>query len=830
MSHINAATHPRAVPRSVIAMLQDVRYTLRQLRKSPGFALVVILTLAAGIGAVTTVMTWANAVLFNPWPQVRDPQQLRFVSAQVNGGGGYSQHYDHYKYLQQHAKSFSALTAHEMMPIDLAGKGAPPERYWSGLVAANYFDVLGVQPILGRAFTPHQDRAYGSAPETVISYALWQSRYHGDPSIVGKTIEVNRQPLTVVGIAPPEFVGIYGGLAQSLWVPFSEVPELAAGTKDPFAGKFAIQIAVRLRPGVTAAQASAELHSLAHQFAQQQNTSYYKQWDLLLNDSAHMPRGIYGELGEQMPFQAGAAILLLVLICANIAGLLVQRSTRRAREVAIRTALGASARRLIRQMLVETAVLTLCAAVGGWLFSLALSRALYVLLPDFGIAIAFNLHPDLRILLFAISVTTLVVIACGLLPARQMLRMSQSETLHAGSSAVVGSGRRWRSNALVSLQLAICFVLLIACGLLLRTLWNVVHRDPGFDTQNTLVASLDLTRAGYSEAKGLALQRALWEKLRNDPGVMSASLTSYVPMGVSGGGNVRDVGIPGYQPVKDESMSIVTDSVGPNFFQTMRIPLLQGRDFGEQDGSAAPCAAIVNQSMARKYWPKGNAIGSQLTVSNHTCNVIGVVRNIIYRSAVYDGDDPVLYLSLLQDYQGTFHVVVRSRASAYGVLPAVQSAVASLDGSLPLSDVEALSDHIKVSYAGQKVPAEMVAVYGVCCLLVALLGVYAAMAYSVSERTREFALRMALGSQRAQVLGLVMRSGVQVVLVGLAVGAVGAFFAVRVLTSLLFGVSGFDPSSTLAAAAILSVTALVAALLPARRAASIEPMTILRTE
>jgi predicted permease len=811
-------------------MVQDIRYALRQLRKSPGFSLVVILTLAAGIGAVTTVMTWANAVLFNPWPQVRDPQQLRFVSAQVNGGGGYSQHYDHYEYLQQHARSFSALTAHEMMPIDLAGSGAPPERYWSGLVAANYFDMLGVQPILGRAFTPHQDRAYGSAPEMVISYALWHTRYHGDPSIVGKTIQVNRHPLTVVGVAPPDFVGIYGGLAQSLWVPFSEMTELAAGMKDPLAGKFGLQIAVRLRPGVTGAQAAAELHGLARQFAQQQSASYYKQWDLLLNDSAHMPRGIYGELGEQMPFQAGAAILLLVLVCANIAGLLIQRSTRRAREVAIRTALGASARRLIRQMLVETGVLTTFAAAGGWLFSLALSRALYLLLPNFGIAIAFNLHPDWRILLFTIFITALVVVACGLLPARQMLRMSQSETLHSSSSAVVGSHRTWRSHVLVSLQLAICFVLLVACGLLMRTLWNVVHRDPGFDTQGTLVASLDLTRAGFAEQKGLTFQRALWEKLRNDPGVQSASLTSYVPMGATGGGHVRDVGVLGYQPAKDESMSIVTDSVGPNFFQTMGIPVLQGRDFGEQDGSSAPCVAIVNQSMARKYWPKGDAIGGQITVSHRACSVVGVARNIVYRSAVWDGDDPVLYLSLLQDYQGWFHVVLRSQASAYSALPALQSAVAALDSSLPISDVEALSEHIKVSYAGQRVPAQMVAVYGACCLLVALLGVYAAMAYSVTERTREFALRMALGSQRWGVLRLVMVSGVQVVVLGLAIGGIGALFAVRVLKSMLFGVSSFDPASTLTASVLMSLAALIAALLPARRAASIEPMTVLRSE
>jgi putative ABC transport system permease protein len=811
-------------------MLRDIAYSLRQLRKSPGFALIVILTLAVGIGALTTVMTWANAVMFNPWPQVRDAQRLRFVSAEVNGGSGYSQHYDHYLYLRQHAHSFSGLTAHEMMPVDLAGPGTPPERYWSGIVASNYFDFLGMQPVLGRWFTPHDNRAYGSAPEAVIGYTLWHSRFHGDASIIGRTLEVNRRPLTIIGVAPRGFAGIYGGLEQSLWLPLSEVPELVGDNKDPLAGNFALQIAVRLRPGVSDAQASAELHTLAQQFAQQQHTTSYNKWNLVLNDSSHMNRGIYGELGEVMPVQAGAAVLLLILICANIASLLVQRNTRRAREMAIRTALGASGSRLMRQMLIETTVLTAFAAVGGWLFSLLLARALYVLLPKFGIAMTFNLHTDWRILLFTIVVTGAVALACGLLPARQALRMSQVDSLHAGSNSVLGPRGGWRRYALVSLQLGISFVLLVACGLLVRTLWNVVHRDPGFDTQNTLVASIDLTRAGYTQEKGMAFQHSLWEKLRNSPEVQSATLTSYVPMGATGGGHVREIAIAGYTPAKTESMDIVTDTVAPDYFRTLRIPILQGREFSEQDSATSPCVAIVNQDMAQKYWPKGDAVGGQITVSNRTCNVVGVARHIVYRSVAWDDKDPVLYLSMFQDYQGSFSTVLRSRTSAYNLLPALQSAIASLDTTLPVTDVESLDEHIQVSYALQKVPAEMVAVYGACCLLVAILGVYAAMAYSVTQRSREFALRMALGSQRSGVLGLVMGSGLRVVIGGLLLGSVGAFFAVRVLKSLLVGVSGFDPASAVAATLLMSVTALAAAWVPARRAASIEPMEALRSE
>jgi len=814
-------------------MLQDLRYALRQLKRNPAYTALAILTLAVGIAAVTTVFTWANAVLFSPWPQVQRAGEIRSLAARIDTGSGYSLHYDQLLYVREHHRGFADSLAHEMFPVDLASSGSRPERYWSGIVTSNYFQMLGVIPTLGRGFSPHDDRAYGSAPEVVMGYDMWRSRFRGDPGILGRTISVNRQPLTIVGIAPKNFVGVYGGMAQSLWVPFSELPALTDGKPDPLMNGVGLQVMARLRPGVTDQQASAELHNVAQQFAANKNSAYYKKWDLLMSDAGHMSRGLYGSISEVIPILFGAAGLLLILVYANVAVLLIQRSSRRTRELAVRTSLGASRSRLLRQLLTETAVIALLAGVTGWLASIALSRTMYALLPKADVSFVFNFQPDVRILAFAFGLTAITVLACGLFPARQVLKFSQTAALHDGAASVVGSRSRSRRNVLLSLQLALCFVVLVACGLLTRTLWNVVHRDPGFATDNTLVASMDLKRAGYSEEKALAFQHTLLERLRSLPDVSSVSLTSYVPMGMSGGGNVRDIAVAGYEPGKDESMSIVVDSVGPDYFKTLRIPILQGREFSDRDGNAAACVAVVNQSMANKYWPRssgGNVVGSQIQVGKRACEVVGVSRNIIYRSATYDSGDPVVYLSMLQDYQGWFSIVMRGTASVQSLLPELDREVSALDGTLPINDIETLRDHVETSYADAKVPAEMIGVYGFCSLLVATLGVYAGLAYSVVERTKEFALRAALGAERKRIFGMILGESGRIALGGIVVGAIGAFFAVRVMKSLLYGVSPFDPVSGAAAVLLLTVTAGFAAWLPARRAASIEPMQALRTE
>ena len=813
------------------SILQDLRFALRQLRRAPIFTVVAVATLALGIAAITTVFTWSNAVLFNPWPHVRDARDIRAVSATVHGSNGYSLRYSEFEYLTGHSQSFSAMTPHELLPVDLAGSGDRPQTLWAGVVSSNYFEVLGMQPELGRFFTVHDDRAYGSSPEVVLGDTLWHTKFHSSPAILGQTIQLNHHAFTVVGVAPPGFSGIYGGMAQSVWMPFSNLPVLAGAGTDPLGqGHFGMQVVARLRAGVRDEQAAAELHALAHQFAAGQQATKYHGCDLNLDDTAHMPRGLYGMVGEAMPLLVGAAVLLLILVCANVAGLLIQRGLRQRREIAIRTTLGASRGRVVRHLLAETSVLAVVGGVLGWLASLWLSRALYLLLPKFGMPLDFNLRPDLRVFLFAIGVTCAVVIASGLLPARQAAKVSQTQALHEGAGSVLGVSGGRKRTLLLSLQLGICFIVLLCCGLLVRTLINVMQRDPGFDTHSTLVAMLDLTRAGYTDARGLQFESALLERLHAAAGVEDATLTTYVPMGNWGGGNTREVAIQGYVPAKDESLAIVTDAVGPGYFRILRIPILGGREFTSRDDASTAPVVIVNEDMAKQYWPKGNALGSRVQVGGVWCEVVGISRHNVYRDAVYDQPDPVLYIPLLQHYSGGVSLVARAKTSAYGILPEVQQAVASLDGTLPLSKIESLAEHVDASYFGQRMPVEMIGVYAVCSLLVALLGVYAAMAYAVAERYKEFALRVALGAAKSHVFAQVLRSGLQVTVGGLLIGTVGAFFAVKMLESALYGISPFDPMSTIAAVILLVVSAMGATMWPARNATRVDPMRALRSE
>ena len=812
--------------------LQDLRFALRQFRKAPGFTITAVLTLALGIGALTTVATSTDAVLYNPWPHLAAPRELRFIDATVLGNEGYSVHYDQYRLVRDSGRSWKDATAFEMDSVDLANPGAQPQAIAAGVVSQNYFQFLGIAPQSGRFFDPAaNDRAYGANDEIVLSDALWRARFNADPSIVGRTLSINRHAFTVIGIAPKEFSGTYGGIAQAAWFPFSSLHDLTSDAPPDPLLHYGLQVAVRLHPGVSDRAAAAEVHTLARAFAAQHPADNLSRWDLNLRDSAHFQRGLFGMIGELLPILFGASLLLMALVCINIASLLAQHAARHRREVAIRVALGARPVRIAVQVLTETALLALAGACAGWAVSIGMARALLTLLPNFGFPVAFNLHTDARILLFVTAVAVAVTLICGTHPVRQSLRASQNDALHQGGASVTGVSRnKFGRRIFLGLQLGMCFMVLICCGLLARTAYNVASRATGFDSANCLTAGIDLSRSGYDEQRGLAFQSALLDRLQASPGVASVTLTSHLPMGDYGSGNTQGISIPAYVPAKGEDMEVVTDSDGPAFFHNMGIALEQGRDFDTGDTASAPGVAIINQSMARRYWPKGGALGSSLILDKRSWRIVGIVRDYAYADPSNTDPTPLLFLPLAQHYQSYVIVALRSRTTAAAVTAQLRQAVASLDTSLPVENVSTLKETAGMRYQMARIPAELLSVYAISSVLVAMLGLYAVMAYSVIERQREFALRMALGSTRAAVFQLVLTGSSWTALIGLVTGGLGSIAAVRLLRSMLFGVAPFDPLSYGAAAVLLLLTVFLSGLAPARRAASIQPMQALRTE
>lgn len=812
---------------------QDLRYAVRQLRMSPGYTLTAVLTLALGIGAVTTVATWTNAVLFNPWPRVHDARSLRFISATVLGGNGYSVQFSQIEHLRQHGRSFGEAAAFDFESLNLALPDTQPQAIPAGIVSSNYFQLLGVKPQVGGFFQPNaSDRNYGSNDAVVLSDGLWRERFNSNPSVIGRTVSINQHAFTVVGVAPPGFTGIFGGLAEAAWVPLSSLRDLSADAPpDPLLHE-GLQAVVRLNPGVSDATAAAELHTLARTFALAQHNDQYNSWDLNLYNSANFQRGFLSVIGEQLPVLFGASGLLMVLVCINIASLLGQHAARRRREVAIRTALGARPARIAKQVFIETGVLAAAGAFAGWAASVGISRALYALMPNLGFPMAFNLDTDFRIVAFVAAIGILVTVVCGMYPIRQSLRVSQREALHEGSHAVAGGSKRIGQRILLGLQLGICFVVLACCGLLVRTALNILDRPTGFDRTNTLTATIDLSRAGYNEDRAHVFLADLRERLQNAPGISSATFTTHMPMGDMGSGNTRDFSIPGYVPAKGEDKQVVVDYDGPAFFRTTGIQLQQGRDFTSADNDTAPNVAVINESMAHRYWPKGNALGSHIVIDKIDRSIIGIVRDFAYHDPSNTDPTPLVFVPLLQGKSGYGYAIVaiHSRTTAGAVAGQLRQAVAALDRALPLENVRSLADVSGEMYQMSRIPAELLGVYAICSLVVAMMGLYAVMAYSVIERNREFALRMALGSSRNAIFRLVLQGSAGIILIGLAAGGLGSIAAVRLLRSMLFNVAPFDPISFAAAAMLLAMTVLLAGVMPARRAAGIQPMQALRSE
>jgi predicted permease len=820
-------------------LLHDLRYGLRMLRKSPGFTAIAILTLALGIGANTAIFSLVDSLLLRPLP-VKDPGQLAVIAFRQGQGPLQTQFSaaDLRDIRAQSAEAFSDMLGH-MLAFDGISLNGKADRAFSEYVTGNFFSMLGMKPYAGRLFFPSEGETPGADPVTVLSYSYWKAHFGGDPNIVGKRILVNAHPCTVVGIAPPEFRGLYPAPAAELYLPFGMLRTFEDGwPKDLMTNRILQNLYVlgRLRPGVSIATANAALSVVAHRLS-----DAYPETNKGMALSAYPERyarpdpGTSGTLIKAAALFLALVALVLLLACANIANLQLVRATGRAREMAVRAALGAARSRLIRQLLTESILLALFGGVAGLFLGMLGSRAVGLIDLHTPVPVSLVYGFDWRIFVYTFAAALLTGILVGMVPALRASRTSISSALHESGRSIAGGRNRFRT-ALVVLQVAASLMLLVIAGLFTRSLGAVQHTNLGFNPHNVVDFTMDPSEIGYNDAQGLAFYKSLLERVRALPGVQSASLTSSVPM--SNYGNNDYLKVSGYQNPPGQGLPLVNYGVvSPHFFETMQVPILRGRSFTEADDQGAPDVAIVSEAFALRFWPNQDPIGKRFAkvsgVTNPLYEVVGVAKNC-YFNDLTSPFAPYFYLPLAQDYAlSSLQVLqIRSAAQPSVIVPETQDIVRGLAPNLPVFDVHTMMESLDTlnGFLLFRLGAGLAAALGLLGLILAIVGVYGVISYSVSQRTHEIGIRMALGAQRAEILKMILGQGLVIVVAGLALGCVAAFAAARLIASMLIGVSPADPATYSAVIVVLGLVALAACYIPARRAMRVDPMVALRYE
>lgn len=786
-------------------LIQDLRYALRGLRRSPGFTLAAVLTLALGIGANTTVFSAANAFVLRG-ADARDPGRLVRIHLNRHSPLGYGQ----FRHVAERNRVFAAVIAERNAVLALAG-GAGNERVFGALVSGGYFGTLGIPAAAGRVLTPADDVWPGGHPVVVLSHAFWVRRFGGDAAVVGRTITLSGKPYTVVGVAREGFRGPAPGYAPELWAPMAEAQPLTGW--NPAEVESSVYVHARLRPGVSRAQAAANLASLAVELTRLDPGR--REPVRLLVERA---RGIQKEM--RGPAVAGSAMLLavvggvLLMCCANIANLLLARAAARRREIGIRLALGARRGRLVRQLLTEAALLALGGAVAGLGLALVGIEGLRRFIPT-SEPIGIDLSPDGRVFAFTLAVSMAAALLCGLAPARRATSPAVMDALRPG-----GAEHARLRTRLVLFQSVLCTVLLGGALLFLRSLGNATRIDPGFEAERVLNLTVNLSLGDYDDARGAEYFRRLMEAAEALPGVRSTSMAAVVPL--SGSNMETRFLLPG-EPEENGGRPTYFNVVGPKYFETLDIGLLDGR------GPAAAEEVVVNRALAERTWPGQRAVGRQLLYDGAPRTVVGVSRDAKY---VTRGESPrpTLYLSHAYANSREMTVHVRTAGDPAALRRPLAAAAEALDPALPLPQARTMEEDTRISLLPARFAAILLGAFGAVALLLAAVGIYGVVSYSVVQRTRELGIRAALGATRAGLLGLVLRGGLRPVLIGTGLGLVLAVGFATAARALLYGVSALDPVLLAGTPLVLAATATLASLLPARRATRVDPLVALRSE
>jgi macrolide transport system ATP-binding/permease protein len=807
------------------ALFQDLRFGLRMLRRSPGFSVLAILCLTLGIGANAAVFSWVEGILLRPYPLVSHQERLAALSGTVRDTRDETSWPDLLD-VQRSCTLCETLFVSNITGATL-GIGDRAEVITGSIVSANYFDAIGVHPVFGRSFEPGEDSSRSAHPVVVISYHLWQTRFKGDPEIIGKTQRFDNVVLTIIGVAPEGFYGTFVGRAMEYWVPVSMVEAFyGGGDKLEDRGARWCEAYVRLKPGVTRHQAQEEISAIAARLEADypatnrgRGIKVWSLWETPFNHAGH--------LLPIFEIMVVVAMFVLVIVCANVGNLLLVRSFARRHEMTVRLAVGAGRGRLLRQLVTEGLLLSASGAAGGMLVAYWCRHALVLLFP--GDTLYLTGQIDGRVLGLSAAICLVVTLAVGLVPAFQTRHLALADTLKTEASSVMGArGRAWFRSSLVVLQVTLSFILLVGATLLMQSLRKIRTTSPGFSTTRVFDTWIPLVAAGYEAPRAKTFQDELIQRVRALPGVEAAAYARAVPLGY-GSFSSTGIAVDGYEPLPNEQPTAEYNEVSPDYFATLGIPLISGREFTRADDENAPRVAIVNQTMIARYWRGQNPIGQRLQVKGDWVQVVGVVKDSKYYS-MDEAPRPFFYVPLRQYFTIEPDIHIRAAQPLQTIQTALIREVRALDPNLAPYEMITLQEQVNRSTSHELVAVALVALFGGLALLLASIGLYGVMSYTVSQSTRELGLRMALGAGPSNVLRLVMSRGLLLTTTGIVIGVAVALLLTRLLGNLLYQVSPRDPLAFAAAFAVMTLASTAACFLPAWRATRTDPMRALRAE
>ncbi|HKR27304.1 MAG TPA: ABC transporter permease [Acidobacteriaceae bacterium] len=810
---------------SIEQLGRDLRYAMRQLRKSPGFTITATTMLAVAICANSTVFSWIDGTMLRPIPGARDTGDL--VSLQ-RGERSLSPtppfSYLDYRDLREQNHTFTGILAYHHDWITLTG-GAQPERVYIANVSANYFDVLGIKPMLGRFFLPDEE-SRPAIPSVVLGYSLWKTRYAADPAIVGKAIDIARHPVTVIGVAPEGVTGAMPGLREDLWVTLDPLgTEVWRMTHRSGGNSVWLNVIGRLRPGVSRGQAAQDLDTVMRHIVAAYPNDHLGENRITLDPMWRSPFGASGYMASTLPILLAFAAVVLLLTCANVATLTLVRFVSRRRELAIRQSLGANRLQLVRQMVLEGVLLSIVAGAVALVLTSWTSKTLAWFFPANSNPLILNGSMDHNVVIGIALSSLLVGLVCGAIPAWRSSHAPAADVLKAESASISGGSRnRKLLSGLVVAQIALSLPLLLCSGLFLRTLRNLAGANPGFEQDHILTASVGLNIAGYSREEEKVIRHKILDRVSALPGVKVATLTDWVPMTLSHKG--EDAYPEEYVPHPHESLQVYHADVGPRYFESLHIPILEGREFTPDDNEKAPRVLIVDQTAARRYWPGQDPLGKRLRVWGSLFTVVGVARNSTH-IFVNESPEPMVYASFFQAGYETI-VQVETEGNPADLAPAVENTIHEIDPRLPVFDVRPMRESTQMASSLAVIQSALAGMFALIGLVLAVTGIYGVVAYRTQMRTHEIGIRMALGASRVDVLRLVLLQGFWLTGIGLTLGLAFALGLTRIISRLLYGIGAHDPATIASVVMLLGTMSLAACYFPAHRAMRRNPVTAIR--